>query len=249
MDATPLITANSLTKYYPVPKRHMDLLLHPFRRRLVLALRRVSFCVYKSEVLGVVGPNGSGKTTILKILAGLVLPTEGEIYVDGRAITGQTVASGSPIILAVMDERSFYRRLTVRQNLMFFAALNGRFGRKSHTMVRRIVEQLNMKPYENRPFGSCSAGMRQMACLARALLGEPAVLLLDEPTKGLDLSTADMVSRLIRDTLVKRLGVTVIMASHSVEEVRHICDRALCVKEGEVQAVIPPVDPNLPSYM
>jgi ABC-2 type transport system ATP-binding protein len=205
--------------------------------RRVQALRSVSLEVAAGEIVGLLGPNGAGKTTLLKILATLVLPDAGAVRVAGQDATRQPEEVCRRVGVMLEHERSFYRRLTGRANLEFFAALQGLSGAEAR---RRIDEQstlVGLSDSIGRRVMTYSLGIQHRLGLARALLRDPEVLLLDEPTRSLDPLAAQEFHRLLRDELARRRGKAILLASHNLVEVEHVCDRLAVLRRGELVAV------------
>lgn len=225
------IVVSQLTKiFHPLQLRLWSLL--PGRRQPpVRALRELSLTVRRGEILGLLGTNGAGKTTLLKILATLILPTAGCVTVDGHDVTREADRVKAMIGWATGDERSFYWRLSGRQNLEFFGAFQGLAPRAVRERIAQLSEQLGLEGLDRR-FGGYSAGMRHRLAIARALLRQPRILLLDEPTRSLDPLMADALRRLILDTLVAQMGCTVILATHNLQEAEELCDRIAVLHEG-----------------
>lgn len=228
-----LIVVSQLTKiFYPLRLQLRS--LRPVRRETpVYALREVDLTVRRGEILGLLGTNGAGKTTLLKILATLILPTVGRVTVDGRDVAREADSVKAMIGWATGDERSFYWRLTGRQNLEFFAAFQGLAPRAARERIAQLSEQLGLEALDRR-FGVYSTGMRHRLAVARALLRQPEILLLDEPTRSLDPLAAGALRRLIRDTLVAEMACTVVLATHNLGEAEELCERVAVLHAGRL---------------
>ena len=150
------------------------------------ALRSISFSVRPGETLGLLGPNGAGKTTLLKIISTLLYPTSGKVEFFGRNVYENPVWARKTTGLITCDERSFYVRLTARQNLAFFAVLFGLPKKTADQRIAELLDTLGLTDSADRPYQSYSSGMRQKMAIARGLLSEPRVALYDEPTRSLD---------------------------------------------------------------
>lgn len=198
------------------------------------AVNEVSLAVGQGELFGLLGPNGAGKTTLIKLLATLIVPTRGTARVDGFDLR-QEAAVRASLGLATSDERSFYWRLTGRQNLEFFAALQALPPRRLAGRVQTILELLDLAEIADTRFQTYSTGMRQRLAIARALLHEPRILFLDEPTKGLDPTATRQLHHLIRETLVNQQGITVFLSTHLLEEAERLCDRVAVLHRGQVR--------------
>ncbi len=227
------IVVSRLTKvFHPLQLRLRS--FRPVRRQPpVCALRELDLTVRRGEILGLLGTNGAGKTTLLKIIATLVLPTAGRVTVDGFDVAREADPVKAMIGLGSSDERSFYWRLTGRQNLEFFAAFQGLSHQAACDRIEQLREQLGLEALD-RPFGLYSTGMRHRLAIARALLRQPQILLLDEPTRSLDPLAAGALHRLIRDTLVAQMGCTVLLATHNLQEAEELCDRIAVLHEGRL---------------
>ncbi len=229
----PIIIVSRLTKiFHPLQLRLRS--FRPVRRQPpVCALRDLDLTIHRGEILGLLGTNGAGKTTLLKILATLFLPTAGRVTVGGRDVTRDADRVKAMIGFATGDERSFYWRLTGRENLEFFAAFQGLHPCDARGRIEQLSEQLGLDALD-RHFGVYSTGMRHRLAIARALLCQPQILLLDEPTRSLDPLLAAAVRRLIRETLVARMGCTVVLATHNLAEAEELCDRIAVLHEGRL---------------
>jgi ABC-2 type transport system ATP-binding protein len=211
-----------------------------WRGEVVPALCGVSLDVGEGEIVGLCGPNGAGKSTLLRILAGLVLPTSGTVTVCGLDARLGNVAQRQQVSYVVSDERSFSWRLSGRQNLEFFAALHGPGRDAARTRVEALIELVGMADCADRPFREYSTGMRQRFVLARGLLSDPRVLLLDEPTRGLDPAASANLRTFIRDEVVKAKRRTVLCATHDLGLVKAFCDRVVIIDRGQVTASASP---------
>ncbi|MEO0070115.1 MAG: ABC transporter ATP-binding protein, partial [candidate division WOR-3 bacterium] len=185
---------------------------------------------------GLMGANGGGKTTLLRILATLLLPDGGKASVNGYDVITQPGEVKMSIGYCYEGERSFYFRLTGRQNLEFFAALQNLSGRRLREEVARVLDLLELSAFADRLFMEYSTGMRQRLNLARALLNDPPVLLLDEPTKSLDPIAAQHFRKFLKEKVVKEGNKTVLIATHSLEEAQYLCDRIAIIEQGRVVA-------------
>jgi ABC-2 type transport system ATP-binding protein len=194
----------------------------------VAALDDVSFVVQAGTTTGLLGGNGAGKTTTLSMLVGLLLPTQGSIRVLGEDMLRHRYR-----VLRRMNYSSPYvdlpHRLTVRENLRVYAGLYGlaRPGER----IGALAAELNFAPLLKRSYGSLSAGQKTRVALAKALLNEPQVLLMDEPTASLDPDMADYVRNYLK-SYQARTGATMLFASHNMTEVERICDDVIVLREG-----------------
>lgn len=243
----PAISIRDLIKAYP--ERRSPWSQRRGAGRLPAVLRGVSLEVARGEIVALAGPNGAGKTTLLEILSAVLLPDSGSVAVCGDDILHEPARARDLVSYASSGAHAFYPRLTGRQNLEFFAILNGV---PRDVMRRRIPEVLDLVGLEagsDRWFQSFSDGMRQRLSLARALLKDAPVLLLDEPTRGLDPAMQQATLRLLRDTVVGALGMTVVFVTHSQAEADAIADRVAVLREGVIVPAAPfngPVSPAAP---
>ncbi len=208
--------------------------LRPRQRTWVTALDGVDLEVKPGEVLGLLGPNGAGKTTLLKILCTLLIPTAGQATVNGYDVVRDSYRVRQAVGYCLDTERSFYYRLTGIQNLSFFATLNNLDSRQATARVADVLDVVGLKEAAEKPFMTYSRGMQQKLGLARALLTDPSVLLLDEPTKSLDPGATEEFRRFIRGSLVEKLGKTVLLVTHSLEEARACCDQLVVLEGGRI---------------
>ena len=222
---------------FPIAKRYRELLFGPFRRRnLFTALKSVDLEIEKGDRVAVLGPNGAGKTTLLKLVGGLLLPTEGEIVVNGYNTRRHNAAARKSVGFAINEERSFFWRLTGRQNLEFFGALDNLSGASMRGRSKELVHLVGLEAHVDKPVSTYSAGMKQRLALARALIAEPEVLILDEPTRTLDPTSCEELIDLIVERLHKASRKTILIATHRLEEAMKLCNKVLVVSEGRTVA-------------
>lgn len=237
MNAPPLVRLCGVEKRFLLPRRIGDL-IRPWRsRRVVHALRGVDLDVERGELVALVGPNGAGKTTLLKVLAGLVEPDAGQIRIAGRPL--ETARPRPAVGYVLADERSFWFRLEVRDNLRFFAALEGLSRRTSDRRIDEVAALLGLEGLLDRRFSDLSQGQKQRVGIARGLLPDPPVLLFDEATRALDPGRAGRLRRLIREVLVEQAQKAVLFATHQLEEARALSDRTALMVDGRIVAIGP----------
>jgi ABC-2 type transport system ATP-binding protein len=221
------ISIRQLSKTYPVSLARLKKF---FRRRAadpVEALRDVSFDVREGEIFGLIGRNGAGKTTLTKIIATLVQPTSGAVVVGGFDSVREEVNVRAQLGLATAEERSFYWRLTIEQNLIFFARLYGLADARARARIGELLARIELEPLARRRFGELSTGNKQRVAIARAMLSAPPDLLLDEPTRSLDPRDADK-------------PVTVLLTSHNLTEIEELCARVAVISRGRIRALDTP---------
>jgi ABC-2 type transport system ATP-binding protein len=214
-----------------------ELVRHPFRRaERIRALDGIDLTVHEGEIFGILGPNGAGKTTLLKILSCLVLPDEGRARVGGVDTIRENRVK--PMIgLVHADERSFYWRLTARENLRFFARLYNLEGRRIAPRIDELLARVEMTEEADRPFSGYSSGMKQRIAVARALLHDPPILFMDEPTRSLDPAAALALRAFIREQLHERDRKTILLATHNLREAETMADRVAILVKGKVREV------------
>jgi ABC-2 type transport system ATP-binding protein len=196
----------------------------------VIAVEDISFEIRRGTVAALLGGNGAGKTTTLAMLLGLILPTSGRI-----TLLGQDILHHRYRVLPYMNFSSPYvdlpQRLTVTQNLTIYAYLYGIQNRKRR--LAQLAEDLDIAQFMKRPYGTLSAGQKTRVALAKALLNEPRLLLLDEPTASLDPDTADRIRGYLQ-AYQQRTGATLLLASHNMAEVERICSDVIMLRTGRI---------------
>ena len=199
------------------------------------ALRGISLSVTPGEVVSILGPNGSGKSTALRLISTVLLPDRGAVIVNGAdtAIDPQSVRNHVGFALA--SERSFYPRLTVRENLKFFATLENVPWRERTARADQVLTDVGLEVQANKQVMKLSSGMHQRLGIARALIKEPSVLLLDEPSRSLDPAGASQLWQLICNLAAK--GITVLLASHNFAEAVAVSDRIAVLQKGELLGI------------
>ncbi len=204
----------------------------------VIAVNHLNLQVKKGELFGLLGPNGAGKTTLVKVLCTLLPPDAGTARVNGFDVAKQQMQVKRSIgPLFSVGERGFFWRLSGYSNLEFYAAINNvpRHGRQQRIM--EVLDLMGLKDRAFELFQKYSGGMKRKLALARALLADPPVLLLDEPTTGLDVMSSRSIRDFIRNDLVKKAGKTVLYTTHYVEEAAQICDRVAIMNRGKLVVV------------
>ncbi|HEX8708562.1 MAG TPA: ABC transporter ATP-binding protein [Pyrinomonadaceae bacterium] len=231
------ISIDRLSKTYPVPLARLKQLLHRRTKPPVQALSEVCFEVGEGEIFGLIGRNGAGKTTLTKIIATLVQPTSGSVTVKGFDSVRDEQRVRAQVGLATAEERSFYWRLTVEQNLMFFARLYGLKDAAARRRIIELVERFELKELVSRRFGELSTGNKQRMAFARAMLAGPPVLLLDEPTRSLDPLAAARMRALISSLAGGDPPVSILLTSHNLAEVEELCERVAVISGGRIRAL------------
>ncbi len=236
----PALSIESVSKTYPVPLAGFKRLFRISSRPPVEALSGVTLSIREGEVFGLIGRNGAGKTTLTKIIATLVQPTEGSVVVLGFDSVRDEERVRAQVGLATAEERSFYWRLTVEQNLTFFARLYGMGAAETRRRIEELLAQLELGELRRRRFGELSTGNKQRMAVARALLSSPPVLLLDEPTRSLDPVAAARMRQIIGSLARGTPPVTILLTSHNLAEVEELCERVAVISRGRIRALDTP---------
>ena len=231
------IEAVNLTKKFPITKSYRDIIINPFRKKVVTALSHVNMSIKKGELFALLGSNGAGKTTLIKVFCTLVLPTSGKAFVNGLDVTTAGKDIRKKIGYVLSDERSFYWRLTGNQNLRFFAILNNIPKCEIKRRTQSVLECVGLTQDADRRFKDYSTGMRKKLAIARGLVVNPEILFMDEPTSGLDPLIAENIRKLIKNKLVEEEKKTVILTTHNLKEAEELCDRLAVIDKGEIKAV------------
>jgi len=206
------------------------------RFRSETILNHIHFALPEGTILGLVGPNGAGKTTLLKILATLVVPTFGDAFVCGHHVVKEAGAVKRSIGYVSSEERSFFWRLKGTDNLLFFAALHGIAGNQARRRIDHVLDQVGLTGMGARPFHEYSTGMKQALGIARGLLHDPPVLLLDEPTRSLSPDMARRIRELLRHGAEKQ-GKAILISSHHLKEVEDLADQIAILHRGAISAM------------
>lgn len=213
----PAVTLTGVTKIFPVP----------FQRRSIVAVRDLNLRVAAGQIYGLLGPNGSGKSTTMKMILGLATPTHGEAKIFGRS--SDSVASRESVGF-LPESPYFYKFLTGEETLRFYGKLCGLRGASLKNRVEEMLALVDLTSARKRPLAGYSKGMLQRVGLAQALIQEPALLVLDEPTAGVDPAGASEIRDLI--LALKSRGITVLLSSHLLGQVQEICDRVGILAKG-----------------
>src|SRR6201985_458458 len=230
-DATNAVTLASHSPADPPAPAAIEVVRLVKQYKTTRAVDDISFRIARGSITGLLGGNGAGKTTRIAMIMGLVLPTSGRIAVLGHPMPGE-----SAHVLGRMNFESPYvdmpARLTVRQNLTIF----GRLYSVTHLKARieKLASELDLVDFIDRPSGKLSAGQKTRVALAKALINQPELLLLDEPPASLDPDTADWIRQHL-ETYRKENAATILLASHNMLEVERLCDRVIIMKRGRIE--------------
>jgi len=206
---------------------------------VTVALDKVNIKIHSGELFGLLGPNGSGKTTTIKCLSTILIPDEGTAIVNGFDIQKETSMVRASLGMVVGGERTLYWKLTARDNLMYFASLYKMHRRHAKKRIEELLETMQLSDRADERLEDYSTGMRQKVAIARALLHDPPILLLDEPTLGLDPNFARQIRNQIRE-LSEKHGKTVLLTTHYMDEADQLCDRLAFINNGKIVAVDTP---------
>jgi len=208
-------------------------------KELVTAVDNVSFTVERREIFGVLGPNGSGKSTLIRLLSTLLVPDEGHIRVFGLDVVREEMQV-KRLINRVSVEAAFFKKLSPRENLLYGARLYGVSGKEADRKARAILKRLGLKDSSyNAPMEDMSRGMQQKVAIARAFLTQPVVLLLDEPTTGLDPRSKLEVQAFVNE-LRNVHDATILITTHDMNEADALCDRIAILDDGKIVALDTP---------
>jgi len=196
-----------------------------------IAVNNISFEIEKNTVLGLLGPNGCGKTTSIGMMLGLITPTSGEIYINDTCLEPKNRIK----LLSLMNFASPYielpKKLTVKQNLEVYARLYGVTEIKKR--IDEMAANLNIKDFLNKKTGELSSGQKNRVALAKSLINKPKLLFLDEPTASLDPDVGDFVREYL-EKYKKNNELTILLASHNMREVERLCNKIVMMKQGEI---------------
>ncbi|MCP3953940.1 MAG: ATP-binding cassette domain-containing protein [Desulfobacterales bacterium] len=202
-----------------------------------VAVDRVEFRVYQGEIFGFLGPNGAGKTTTVRMLTGVIDPTEGTAAIHGHDIRKEPLLSKTHIAV-VPEEANVYLDFSVWQNLVLMAQLHGVARHQWRKEAERLLELMGLAEKKNQKARVLSKGLRQRLMLCAALVTGPEVLFLDEPTSGLDVQSARLIRKSVRE--MNRNGLTVFLTTHNMSEADKMCSRTAIIDKGRIVAIDSP---------
>jgi len=198
----------------------------------ILAVKNISFKINKGSIVGLLGPNGCGKTTTIGMMLGLIKPTSGTVFINGQNIENE---NNRTKILEKVNFISPYvelpKKLTVEENLKVYGKLYG--VNNLQDKISDLMKQLNLFEFKKRKTGELSSGQKNRVSLAKALINEPEILFLDEPTVSLDPDVGDYIRTYIEGFASKK-GTTILLASHNMDEVERLCNEVMMMKNGEI---------------
>ncbi len=194
------------------------------------AVKNINFKINENEILGLLGPNGCGKTTTIAMMLGLLKPTSGKVLINGEDIDKNRIS-----VLHKMNFISPYielpKKLSVKENLIVYGHLYG--VKKVKSRIEYLTEKLRLKEFLNKQTGELSSGQKNRVSLAKALINDPSILFLDEPTASLDPETGNYVRSFI-EKISKEKNMSILLASHNMDEVKRLCKNVLMMKDGEI---------------
>ncbi len=196
------------------------------------AVKGISFTVEKGEVLGFLGPNGAGKSTTMRMITGFLTPSSGTAVICGHDITQDPVAAKA-CIGYLPESAPSYRAMTVEDFLLFAAKMRGYAGAEAKAKTDAVIEKARLADVRRQTIDTLSKGYRQRTCFAQAILHDPQVLIMDEPTDGLDPNQKFVVREMIREMAADK---AIIISTHILEEVDAVCTRAIVIAGGEIKA-------------
>lgn len=229
------VEVKNLKKYFVSEKKG---LFKKTQKKEFKAVDDVSFNIKKGEIFGLLGPNGAGKTTTIKMITGLLRPTDGSVKVMGKDVDKNPMEALSNIGTVLAGDRSIYWKLTARENLEYFASLYGCNKKEAKERTQKVLDRLNLTDKADELVEKYSTGMKQKVALGKALIPNAPVVLLDEPTLGLDPQSAINLREIILE--IKNEGRTVLLTTHYMEEADFLSDRIAIIDGGKIIALDTP---------
>lgn len=231
-----VISVRDVTMRFPITKRYREWVLSPLKKReSFTALRHTTLEIEPGNRVAVMGPNGAGKTTLLKLIGGLLFPTEGEVVVNGFSTLNHNASARKSVGFVFNEERSFFWRLTGLQNLEFFGALDNLSGAHLRDRIHYLIRLVGLENAANKVVSGYSSGMKQRLALARVLIAEPDVLILDEPTRALDPLACDEMVELLLADIHQNSNKTLLIATHRPEEAMTLCNKVMIIDGGHLK--------------
>ncbi len=229
-----MVSAENIYMHYPIPRKYMEYITKPFKQEKFTALHGLNLNIAAGDRIAFLGTNGAGKTTLLKIIGGLLYPTSGILTVNGYNTVKDNLKARKRVGFVLNEERSFYWRLSGIQNLLFFGTLDNLHGKELEKKVSGLIHLVGLENAQHKLFAGYSSGMKQRLAIARGLLSDPDILILDEPTRTLDPISAEDISHIISERIHSKKGRTLLIATHSLNEAQSLCNKACFMKEGRI---------------
>ncbi len=205
-----------------------------FKKNKTPAVNNISFSVNSGEIVGVLGENGAGKTTTLRMIGTMLKPTSGNAIINGYDTKKEPEKVRSQVGILFGGETGLYDRLTARENINYFARLNNLSEEESNREINVLSKAFDMDNYIDKRVGAFSRGMKQKTGILRSVIHNPSVMLLDEPTTGLDISS----SKIVQDFVIrcKKENKAILFSSHNIDEITTLCDRIIIINKGSIVA-------------
>ncbi len=204
-----------------------------FNKKKILAVDQISFKIKRGEIYGLLGPNGAGKTTTIKMLCGLIKPDSGEITINNVLLNKNRCQSLSAISTVLEGKRNIYWRLTVKENLEYFGNIRGKTTQQISERIDYLLELLDLTDKKNTISQKLSRGMQQKVAVCNALVTDPDILLLDEPTLGLDVRSAKLIENCLLE-IARKQGKTILLTTHNMNLAQNLCDRLSIIHQGSI---------------
>ena len=233
-----MIEIRDLSMRFPVKRTYRQMLFNPLgKTQTIPALTNICLNINSGDHVAFMGVNGTGKSTLLKLIGGLLYPSMGSIIIDGYNTVKENEKARKNVGFVLNEERSFYWRLSGFQNLEFFGALDNLSRRNLRKRIEDLIDLVGLNDAAYKPVGVYSSGMKQRLAIARGLISDPKILIMDEPTRTLDPEAVDYITQLISIKLKENLKKTLLIATHRFDEVEKLCNNVCVMKKGKVLAV------------
>jgi len=229
-----MIEVDQVEMNYPLPKKYVDFVLHPFRTEYFKALYPTNMKIHEGDRIAFLGANGTGKTTLLKLIGGLLYPSSGNILINGFNTVKQNLKARKCVGFVLNEERSFYWRLTGIENLRFFGTLDNWCGAALENKISELIKLVGLEDAGDKLFAVYSSGMKQKLAIARGLLSDPDILILDEPTRTLDPISTEDITNIISQRIHDSKKRTLLIATHNLNEAQSLCNKICIMKRGQV---------------
>jgi ABC-type multidrug transport system ATPase subunit len=233
-----LIEINNLRKEFSFSYSLWGRTLPWIKKQSCIAVDDLTLKIEKNEIVALLGRNGSGKTTLLKMCATLISQTSGSITICGYDTKKDMQKVQKSIGFVFSEARSFYWRLTCRENLLYYGALYGLTPFETTNRIEKFLDIFDLGCYIDRVFGECSAGIRQRLSFVRALIHDPAVIFVDEPAYSIDLVSRDSLHRFIKEILIDKFHKTILFVTHDLLEIKALAQRIVVMENGLIKKIV-----------